>query len=208
MKIQHIILGLMVSGLVLAGCAANRAPENPELPTASWDAKYSTKYKIGPGDSVNIFVWRNPDISTSVPVRPDGFLTAPLMEDVPAAGKTPTELARDLEKVLSTYLREPLVTVIVNGFVGAFSEQIRIVGEAENPQALLYKDTMTVLDVMVQVGGLTDFADGNRTTLVRWEDGKPKEYNVRLDDLIKDGDISANVDMQPGDILIIPEAWF
>lgn len=191
---------------MLAGCAT-KSP-HPELPTATGDARWSTKYKLAPGDSVEIFVWRNPDVSTTVPIRPDGFLTAPLLEDIPAAGKTPTELARDLEKELAIYLRDPLVTVIVNGFVGAYNEQIRVVGEASQPRALLYNDSMTVLDVMIQVGGLTDFADGNKTTIVRTEQGQQKQFNVRLEDLIRDGDITANVDMRPGDIMIIPEAWF
>jgi polysaccharide export outer membrane protein len=195
-----------VSVLLLSGCAT-KSPY-PELPYAAWDARHSTRYRIGPGDSVNIFVWRNPDVSMTVTVRPDGFISAPLMEDMPATGKTPNELARDVEVVLSTYLRDPLVTVIVNGFVGIYTEQIRIIGEANSPQAMLYNDGMTILDVMIQVGGLTDFAAGNNTTLIRWEYGLQKEYNVRLDDLVKDGDITANVDMKPGDILIIPEAWF
>lgn len=205
-KLRRTILGLLVAGVMLGGCAT-QSP-HPELPTATGDARYSTKYKVAPGDSVEIFVWRNPDVSTTVPIRPDGFLTAPLLEDIPAAGKTPTELARDLEKELSIYLRDPLVTVIVNGFVGAFNEQIRVVGEASEPRAILYNDSMTVLDVMIQVGGLTDFADGNKTTLIRMENGQQNQFNVRLEDLIKDGDITANVDMRPGDIMIIPEAWF
>ena len=192
--------------LAATGCASR--PDHPELPTASGSAKFSTRYKIGPGDSVNIFVWRNPEVSTTVPVRPDGFLSAPLMEEVPAAGKTPADLARDLEKILATYLRDPLVTVIVQGFVGVYPEQIRVVGEAATPQALLYKDSMTLLDVMIVVGGLTKFADGNNTTLVRVVDGEQKEFRVRIDDLLRQGDISANVDMKPGDILIVPESWF
>ena len=175
---------------------------------ASGDAQYSTRYRIAPGDNVQIFVWRNPEVSTVVPVRPDGLLSAPLLEEVPAAGKTPAELARDLEGELSTYLRDPLVTVIVNGFVGTFREQIRVLGEATEPRALLYNDSMTLLDVMIQTGGLTDFADGNNATLTRVVDGKQQEFRLRLDDLVRDGDISANVDMRPGDVIIVPEAWF
>jgi polysaccharide export outer membrane protein len=201
------LLGAMILTLPLLGCTGSQNTR-PELATATGDAYYSTRYRIAPGDSVQVFVWRNPDVSTSVPVRPDGLLSAPLLEELPAAGKTPAELARDIEERLSVYLRDPLVTVIVNGFVGNYSDQIRVVGEASQPKALLYRDTMTALDLMIQVGGLTDFADGNNTTLVRVEDGKQAEYRVRLDDLIRDGDISANVDMRPGDILIIPEAWF
>ncbi|MCB1858614.1 MAG: polysaccharide export protein [Gammaproteobacteria bacterium] len=199
-------MGLLFSGLVLAGCATKST--YPQLPESQGNAQFSTNYRIGPGDSVQIFVWRNPDVSTTVTVRPDGFLTAPLLEDLPAAEKTPTELAREIEKKLSTYLRDPLVTVIVNGFVGIYEDQIRVVGEASQPQALLYRDSMTLLDVMIAVGGLTDFAAGNQATIVRLEEGARKQFNVRIEDLIRDGDITANVDMKPGDILIIPESWF
>ncbi len=190
----------------LSGCASQN--KNPELPTATGDAEFATRYRIAPGDSVQIFVWRNPEVSTSVPVRPDGLLSAPLLEEIPAAGKTPAELARDIEQELATYLRDPLVTVIVNSFVGTFSEQIRVLGEASQPMALLYRDSMTLLDLMIAVGGLTQFADGNNATLVRSVDGRQEQFRVRIDDLIRDGDISANVDMQPGDIVIVPEAWF
>ncbi|MCP3868091.1 MAG: sugar ABC transporter substrate-binding protein [Gammaproteobacteria bacterium] len=205
MKTYRIFLGLLVICLSLVGCASSPFPQ---LPPSQGDAQFSSKYRIGAGDSVEIFVWRYPDVSTTAIVRPDGFLTTPLLEDFPAAERTPTELARDLEKALATYLRDPLVTVIVNGFVGVFEDQIRVVGEAAEPQALLYKDSMTLLDLMIQVGGLTDFADGNKTIIVRMEDGELMQYNVRVDDLIRNGDISANVDMKPGDIMIIPEAWF
>ena len=206
MKTYNIFGGLLIISFLLMGCAS-KSPY-PELPPSKGDAQYSTKYRIAAGDSVQIYVWRYPDVSTTVTVRPDGFLTAPLLEDFPAAEKTPTELARDLEKELSTYLRDPLVTVIVNGFVGAYEDQIRVVGEATSPQAILYRDSMTLLDLMIQVGGITDFADGNKTTIVRKEEGEFVQYNVRIEDLIKDGDFSANVDMKPGDIMIIPEAWF
>ena len=201
------ILSVCAGAFLLTGCAS-QDDKRLELPQASGDEQYSTRYRIAPGDSVQIFVWRNPEVSTSVPVRPDGLLSAPLLEEVPAAGKTPAELARDLEAELSTYLRDPLVTVIVNGFVGTFQEQIRILGEASQPRALLYNDSMTLLDVLIQVGGITEFADGNNATLVRMVDGKQQEYRLRLDDLIREGDISANVDMRPGDIIIVPEAWF
>lgn len=191
--------------LALVGCAN---PRFPFLPEATYQLRYAQKYKIGPGDSVQIFVWRYPEVSTTVPVRPDGFISAPLLEDVPAAGKTPTELARDLEEALSVFLRDPLVTVIVQGFVGIFPEQIRILGEATQPQALPYRDGMTLLDLMITVGGVTEFADGNRAVLVRFEEGEKQQYTVRLRDLIEDADLTANVDMRPGDILLIPESWF
>ncbi len=165
-------------------------------------------YLIGPGDSINIFVWRNADLSTTVTVRPDGRVSIPLVEDLEVSGKTPTEVAREIEEKLAVYVRDPLVTVIVGGFVGPYSQQIRVLGEAAKPQALPYREKMSVLDVMIAVGGLTDFAAGNKAKIIRVVDGVQKEYRVRLDDLVRDGDISANVDMLPGDTLIIPESWF
>jgi polysaccharide export outer membrane protein len=201
------LLSALSGVLILTGCAT-RSSDLPELPQASGDAQFSTRYRIAPGDSVQIFVWRNPEVSTTVPVRPDGLLSAPLLEEVPAAGKTPAELARDLEAELSTYLRDPLVTVIVNGFVGTFNEQIRVLGEAAQPRSMLYRDSMTVLDVLVETGGLTQYADGNSSILLRRVDGEMVEYRLRLDDLAQNGDISANIDMRPGDVVIVPEAWF
>ncbi|MCB1778234.1 MAG: polysaccharide export protein, partial [Candidatus Competibacteraceae bacterium] len=165
-------------------------------------------YRIGPGDEVQIFVWRNPEVSQSITVRPDGKISTPLVEDLQASGKTPTQLARDLERALETYIRQPIVTVIVAGGIGPYSEQIRVVGQATKPQAIAYKRKMTLLDVMIAVGGLTEFADGNNAKVVRIVDGEQKEYMARVDDLLNDGDINANVDMLPGDILIIPESWF
>ena len=165
-------------------------------------------YLIGPGDGLKVFVWANPDLSTEVVVRPDGLITTPLVEDVQASGKTPTKLARELESRLAKFIRNPRVTITVTNFVGRTSEQIRVVGQAATPQALPYKEDMTVLDVIIAVGGLTDFAAGNKSTIVRNENGVKKEIQVRLDDLIRDGDISANIDMRPGDVLIIPESWF
>jgi polysaccharide export outer membrane protein len=143
----------------------------------------------------------------SVPVRPDGRISTPLVEDVPALGKNPAELARELEKALSKFIRDPVVTVIVNNFNGPSNEQIRIIGEAAKPQAVPYRQNMTLLDVMIVVGGLTDFADGNKAVLVRGSE-KGQQYRVRLGDLVRRGDISANVDVRPGDVLIIPQSWF
>ena len=162
---------------------------------------------IGPGDVVNITVWRNPELSMQVTVRPDGRISGPLVEDLQAIGKTPTELAREMEKVLAKYIQDPVVTVIVSGFSGPYSEQIRVVGQAARPQALPYRQNMTLLDVMIAVGGITDFAAGNRAVLMRPRDGN-KQYTVRLWDLLKRGDVTANVEVQPGDVIIIPEAWF
>jgi len=191
-----------LAGLALAACSSVNLPP---APATAQTADYS--YIIGAGDNVNIIVWRNPELSLSVPVRPDGKVSAPLVDELVAQGKTPPELARDIEKKLATYVRDPVVTVIVTGFVGPFSEQIRVVGEAARPLFLPYKQKMTLLDVMIAVGGLTDFADGNRAIIQRTSDGN-KQYSVRLKDLIKRGDTSANVEMRPGDILIIPQSLF
>jgi polysaccharide export outer membrane protein len=191
----------VVFALAVGGCATDYPPA-PR--TASAD-DYS--YTIGALDVVNVIVWRNPELSMSVPVRPDGKLATPLIEDLTAVGKTPSQLARDIEKALGKFIREPVVTVIVTTFVGPASEQIRVIGEATKPQILPYRRNMTVLDVMIAVGGLTDFADGNRATIFRPSDGG-KQYSVRLRDLVKRGDIAANVDMRPGDILIIPQSYF
>jgi polysaccharide export outer membrane protein len=165
-------------------------------------------YLIGPGDDIDIIVWRNPEVSMLVSVRPDGKITTPLVEDLEASGKTSTQLARDIEEGLSKYIQQPVVTVIVKRFVGPYSEQVRVVGEASEPQALPYRKKMTLLDVMIAVGGLTDFADGNRARIIRKTDGEEKEYRVRLGDLVRDGDVSANVTMRQGDVLVIPESFF
>jgi polysaccharide biosynthesis/export protein len=187
--------------IAISACASH-----PPLPSMAIDE--GPDYLIGPGDNVNIFVWRQPELSSSVPVRPDGKITTPLIEDVPASGKTPTQLARDMEQVLATYVRDPIVTVIVTRFIGPYDQQIRIVGEAVNPMAIPYNEHMTLLDVMINVGGLTDFAAGNRAVIVRRTNGEIEQYNARLNDLLRRGDISANAPVMPGDILIIPEAWF
>jgi polysaccharide biosynthesis/export protein len=168
----------------------------------------SQEYRIGPGDQLNIFVFNQPDLSMAVPVRPDGMISTPLIENIQAAGKTPSELAREMEKKLAEYIRSPSVNVIVTGFVGNYGDQVRVVGQAANPQALPYRSGMTLLDVMIAVGGLGEFAAGNRARLIRRVDGKATETRVRLDDLLNDGDIRANMQVQPGDVLIIPESRF
>ncbi len=190
--------------LFLSGCAS----KYPVLDGGAPPVQSTPDYLIGAGDNVNIFVWRNPELSSSVTVRPDGKITTPLIEDVPASGKTPTQLARDMEKELSVYVKNPVVTVMVGGFIGPYSEQIRVVGQAANPQALAYRDQMTLLDLIIAVGGLTEFADGNKSSIIRVVDGEWKQFGVRIDDLINRADISASVYMLPGDILIIPESWF
>ena len=191
-----------MSLLLVAGCGT---PSYPPAPATISGLDYS--YVIGPGDNVNIIVWRNPELSMAVPVRPDGKISAPLVEELVAQGKDAVQLARDVEKVLGKYVRDPNVTVLVTGFVGPYSEQIRVVGEAARPQALPYKNKMTLLDVMIAVGGLTDFAAGNGASILRNSEGS-KQYSVRIKDLLKRGDVSANVEMKPGDILIIPQSYF
>lgn len=196
--LRWAVIGML--GALVFGCSSY-------LPAPSLAASSDYNYIIGPGDNVNIVVWRNPELSMSVPVRPDGKITAPLVEDLVAMGKDSSTLARDIEGALGKYIRDPVVTVIVTGFVGPYSEQIRVVGEAAKPQTLAYKQNMTLLDVMIVVGGLTDFSDGNATTLLRTAEGN-KQYRVRVGDLIKRGDVTANVEMKPGDVLIIPRSWF
>ncbi|WP_090656614.1 XrtA/PEP-CTERM system exopolysaccharide export protein [Nitrosomonas marina] len=188
--------------LLLFGCSTYPLLSDSENEIVSRD------YLIGPGDNVDIIVWRNPEISMSVPVRPDGKITTPLVEDLPASGKTSTQLARDIEETLSKYIQEPVVTVVVTQFVGPYSEQIRVIGEATEPQALPYRENMTLMDVMIAVGGMTDFAAGNRARVIRSINGEQKQFRVRLDDLIRDGDVSANVPMLQGDVLVIPESFF
>ena len=166
------------------------------------------EYVIGPGDTLQVFVWRNPEVSMSVPVRPDGKISTPLIEDLVVTGKTPAQVAREVEKRLGTYLKDPLATVIVTGFVGPYNQQVRVVGAATKPQILPYRANMTLLDVMIAVGGLTDLASGNKASISRTVGKEQQQFKVRLDDLIRRGDISANVEVAPGDILIIPESWF
>lgn len=213
LKLSSVLTTAMLTcvALSLSGCLqelrdsmwSSREP----APKESTVAKDWT-YRIGPGDSLSIFVWRNPELSQTVAVRPDGKFSTPLVKEFLATGKTPPQLAVELEKLLGEYVRDPLVTVTPSGFVGEYEDQVRVVGEATRPTATPYKKNMTILDLMIQVGGLTEFAAGNRAVLVRYTGGKEEEYKVRLNDLVKDGDISANVAMQPGDILIVPEAWF
>ena len=193
----------VLCGSLLVAC--NTAPVYPPAPVAAASADYN--YIVGPGDTLNIVVWRNPELSMSVPVRPDGKLSTPLVDEMVAQGKTSVQIARDVETALAKFVRDPVVTVVVTKFEGPYAEQIRVVGQAAKPQFLPYKQKMTVMDVMISVGGLTDFADGNAAVIVRASEGD-KRYSVRLRDLIKRGDISANVDMKPGDILIIPQGWF
>jgi polysaccharide biosynthesis/export protein len=196
----------LVWGVLLAGCSLIRGPSYPPAPAHAENIS-PPNYLVGPGDTLNIVVWRNPEVSLTVPVRPDGKFSTPLVEDIPASGKTPTELARDIEKALSKYIQDPVVTVIIQNFSGPYSEQIRVIGQATKPQALPYRENMTLLDVMIAVGGITDYAAGNKATILRTVGGR-KQLSVRLEDLVRSGDISANVEMRPGDVLVIPESWF
>lgn len=194
-------LSILLALLTLGACASSAPPAPRQAATPDY------RYLIGPLDTLSIIVWRNAELSLTVPVRPDGRISTPLVEDLKALGRNPSDLARDIEKSLGKYIRDPVVTVVVTQFQGPASEQIRIVGEAAKPQAIAYRQNMTLLDVMIQVGGLTDFADGNGAVLVRGSESG-KSYSVRLKDLIRRGDISANVDVRPGDVLIIPQSWF
>jgi len=166
-------------------------------------------YTIGPGDRLDIFVWRNPDVSvTDIPVRPDGRISSPLVEDIIAIGKTPTELANNIKEVLAKVIKDPFVTVTVVDFVGSYDQQIRVVGEATTPSALPYRSKMSLLDVMIAVGGLTEFAAGNKASIVRTTNGSQTKIKIRLEDLLRGGDINANVAVYPGDIIVIPESLF
>lgn len=204
---KHISLFLLAL-LVTACSTPPTMPEQTAMSANEATGSTSPLYVIGPGDTLNVFVWGDSELSTEVVVRPDGLITTPLVEDLPASGRTPTELARNLEMKLSKFVKSPKVTVSVTSFVGRYTEQVRVVGQAAQPQSLAYRDGMTLLDVIISVGGLTEFAAGNKATIVRKYDGKTQQFRVRLDDLIRDGDISANTRMMPGDVLIIPETWF
>ena len=193
---------IVAATLLLSACASRISLVPPDEPPAQ------LAYLIGAGDNININVWRNPEVSVSVPVRPDGKITTPLVEDLQAAGKTSTELARDIEKALEKYIQQPMVTVIVTSFVGPYSQQIRVIGQAARPQALAYRQGMSLMDVLIAVGGITDFAAGNKANIIRTVDGTRRAVPVRLHDLLRKGDISANVAVLPGDVLVIPEGWF
>lgn len=190
--------------LVLGACVSvpDATMPLPQEATVAYD------YRLGPGDTVSIHVWRNPEVSQTVPIRPDGKITMPLVQDLPASGKTATQLAEQIQQRLSKYIQDPVVTVTVTNFVGPYSEQIRVVGQAAKPQALAYRQGMSLMDVVIAVGGLAEFAAGNSATITRTIDGKQHKIPVRLNDLIKRGDVSANMSVRPGDVLIIPESFF
>jgi len=212
MVTRHLLILLLLTGLAAcnqqtpeqaAALTAARAPMESRVP---WQADYI----IGPGDTLSIFVYRLPELSTDLPVRPDGRLSMPLISDIVAAGKTPTQLGKEIETRLKEYVRDPTVTVMVRSFIGPTSRQIRIIGEAAQPKALPYRDGMTVMDVLIEAGGLTRYASGNRAELVRRDPvtGAQQTLRLRLSDLVRNGDISQDVPVQPGDTLVIPQSWF
>lgn len=199
----HILFVAMLSMLQFS-CASDTA----ELDMTNVDTVSNPQYIIGPGDRLQIFVWGNSDLSVTVPVRPDGRITTPLVEDVVASGKTPSQLARDIETRLNRYIKQPVVTVTVTEFVGIPGGQIRVVGQVRTPQTIPYRENLSLLDVIITVGGLTEYASGNAATISRNVNGKIVKYNVRLKDLAIDGDVGANVMMHPGDVLFVPESLF
>lgn len=198
---------IAVAMLALGGCSST----DGNLPSANFVPAQEgpgPNYVVGPLDGLSIFVWRNPELSTNVTVRPDGRFSVPLIDDMVATGRTPTELARAIEEELGKYIQSPIVTVIVTAFQGPFAQQVRVVGEAAQPQAIPYRANMTLLDVMIAVGGLTEFAAGNSARLVRTQDGRQREFGLNINNLLKDGDSKANVSILPGDVIIIPESFF
>lgn len=207
-------VSVVVAVVAITGCSST--PVYPPAPMQApppvpVDPRISGwNYLLGPGDSVNVFVWRNPEVSGSFPIRPDGKMTMNLIEDMQASGKTPTQLARDIEKALSKYIQEPIATVIVSGGIGPYNQQIRVLGEATTPKGMGYREGMSLVDVMIDVGGLTDFADGNKAYISRIikADGERAQLGVRLEDLMRGGDSTANVEIRPGDVLVIPESLF
>ena len=199
-------LALAMVIVFIGGCGSPRPIA--ETSAVEEGASPGDDYVIGPGDGLQVFVWGHNDLTTAVQVRPDGRISTPLVEDLQAAGKTPTELARAVESVLTEYVRNPTVTVIVQQFVGEYARQIRVVGQAAEPQALSYRNGMTLLDVMIEVGGLSEFASGNKAKIVRRENGQEEVIRVRIGDLLNKGDMDQNVRMMPGDVLIIPESVF
>jgi polysaccharide biosynthesis/export protein len=213
------LIGMLLGAVAISACAqtpsaagskpagtVGAAPANQAAPTDS-QGNSGDQYIIGPGDTIQVFVWRNPELSVSVPVRPDGKISTPLVEDMTAVGKTPTQLARDVEKVLAEYIRTPQVNIIVSNALSAFS-QVKIVGQVRAPQAIPYREGMRVLDALLLVGGVTDFASPNRARIVRQQGGKQTELRVKLGALTERGDMRQNLELRPGDVLIVPQSLF
>jgi len=206
-KMKNFILYSLIFVLFACSLPNKKVASDKEVEIKQSDESVVQNYTIGSGDTLDIFVWRNSELSTSVPVRPDGKISIPLVEDISAAGKAPAQLARDIEKGLKKFIRDPMVTVIVTNFVGTYENQIKVIGAAMVPQSLPYKNGMALLDVIIAVGGLNEFADGNKAKIIRYQGKKQVEMAVRIEDLIQQGDLSSNVKMLPGDVLVIPEAW-
>jgi polysaccharide biosynthesis/export protein len=206
----RLLAAAVLASVALTGCATTSGPQLPPASFVSMQEGPGEDYVIGPLDQLTVFVWRNPELGAKVQVRPDGRITTPLITDMPAVGKTPAMLAQDIRLQLSQYIEDPLVSVIVDGFSGTFSQQIRIVGATEKPASIPYRANMTVLDAMIAVGGLSEYAAGNKARLIRFDkaSGTQKEYDLRLGDLLKKGDSKANVMLSPGDVIIIPESMF
>lgn len=210
-RLFKLLAAILMPAIMLSACAGgSRAPELPPASFVTTEEGPGEAYVIGPLDELTIFVWRNPELGAKVQVRPDGRITTPLITDMPAVGKTPKMLADDIKIALTQYIEDPRVSVIVDKFSGTFSQQIRIVGATEKPASIPYRANMTLLDAMIAVGGLSEYAAGNRARLVRFDkdSGKQKEYALRIDDLVKQGDTKANVLLAPGDVIIIPESMF
>src|SRR5665213_2555216 len=199
-----VIAGMLV---VLGSWSAAAVDPAPILAPATPAATVTPDYVIGPGDELQVFVWRDPELTVTVPVRPDGKISTPLVEDMPAVGKTPLQLARDVEKVLSVYVKSPQVNIIVTKPASVFS-QVKVIGQVLHPAAVPYRQGMTVLDAVLAVGGLANFAAGNRAHIVRMENGKSIELNVKLEALVNDGDMRQNLSLRPGDVLVVPESRF
>lgn len=205
MRTTTIAAGLVVVGLGLAACASPGADAPARIAA---DTTTTRDYTIGPGDQLQVFVWRNPELSATVRVRPDGRISVPLIDDLTVEGKTPSAISREIEQKLSEFVKGTVVTVMMTDFVGPLDRQVRIIGEASKPQSISYRNGMTVLDVIILSGGLTQYAAGNRASIVRTVDGRQTTYRVRLDDLFNDGDLSANAPVVPGDTLVIPQSYF
>jgi polysaccharide export outer membrane protein len=204
-----ILAAWLVASQLTAGCASSPPAHTPPAATTAKPAaaSVSNDYIIGPGDTLQVFVWRNPELSVSVPVRPDGKISTPLVENMVAVGKTSPQLARDMEAVLSEYVRSPKVNIIVTTAASAFS-LVKVVGQVTHPSALAYREGMTVLDAVLAVGGLTQFASGNRSRIVRMVNGKETVIHVKIADLVNNGDVSQNVPLKPGDVLVVPQSMF
>lgn len=204
---------LVIAAVLLLGVREARSADENDPPAPATSQRPASgsagqgEYVIGPGDTLQVFVWRNPELSTIIPVRPDGKISTPLVEDMVAVGKTPSELARDVERVLGEYVRSPTVNIIVTQAVSTYS-QVKVIGQVLKPQALPYREGMTVLDAVLAVGGLGPYASGNRAKVVRTENGKTREIRIKLDDLVNRGAMKHNIALQPGDVLVVPESFF